>query len=139
MNPAFFQTSRGLAVLSSLLLAAAGSAMAADHVDLLGTWSWVMPKPACTITRSFQADGTAQVVNGQKKTTGTFVVKANRQRTGRQMIFTVTSDDGGRDCDGSTEKTTGTRYLVYIDIDGATMRMCLDSAKSSCLGPYLKR
>jgi hypothetical protein len=132
-------TTRHLAITALLLLAGTQSALANDHADLLGTWSWSMPRPACQITRTFSADGTTQVVNGGKKTSGTFVVKANRERTARQLIYTVTSDDGGTDCDGSTHKTVGARYLSYVDVSGSSLRMCLDAAKSSCLGPYRRR
>lgn len=128
-----------IALASCALPLASGSAAAAEAADLVGTWVWQMPRPSCTITRTFSADGTAQVVNGQKKTSGTYVVRENRARTGRQLIYTVATDGGGTDCDGTSGTTVGTRYLAYLDIGGSSMRLCLDSAKSACMGPYRKR
>jgi hypothetical protein len=122
-----------------ILLASPSVSRAAGNADLIGTWAWQMPKPACSITRTFSPDGTAKVLNGQKNTTGTYSVKENRARTGRQLIYTVATDDGGTDCDGTTRSTVGTRYLAYLDISGSSMKLCLDSAKSACMGPYRRR
>jgi hypothetical protein len=49
------------------------------------------------------------------------------------------TDDGGINCDGSSSSTVGTRYLAYVFTDSAGLLMCLDSARTSCLGPYRKR
>lgn len=127
------------ACLPALFLAVCLPTSASDSSDLLGTWTWTIPKTGCTMTRTFRDDGTISVVNGQKSTAGTFTVKWNRERTGRMLVSTITSDSGGKDCDGTTTSTVGRRYLAYVHTDGAGLLMCLDSARSSCLGPYRKR
>jgi len=42
----------------------AASSFAQDPVqsDLLGTWTWTMPKTNCVITRTYRADGMSQRV-----------------------------------------------------------------------------
>lgn len=140
-RPTLMVKMRCLATLAALcfLLASPAVSRAADNADLIGTWVWQMPRPACSITRTFSADGTVKVLNGQKNTTGTYSVRQNRERTARQLIYTVATDDGGTDCDGTKRSTVGTRYLVFLDISGSSMRLCVDSSKSGCMGPYRKR
>jgi hypothetical protein len=91
------------------------------------------------MTRTFQADGGTKVLNGQNSFSGAYTVKWNRERTSRMLITNVTADDGGRDCDGSGDSKVGKRFLAYVHVDAAGMLMCLDSAKTSCMGPYRKR
>lgn len=63
-----------LAVLVALAVLP-NAATAQTQADLIGTWTWNMPKPACTLTRTFRADGSIVVVNGEKRTEGTFVFR----------------------------------------------------------------
>jgi hypothetical protein len=128
-----------LPLLAAGLLAAPASARANDHADVVGTWTWTLPKTGCTMTRTFQADGGTKVLNGQNSFSGAYTVKWNRERTSRMLITNVTADDGGRDCDGSGDSKVGKRFLAYVHVDAAGMLMCLDSAKTSCMGPYRKR
>lgn len=128
-----------LIALPAFLLALPLGSRAGDNTDLVGTWTWAMPKTGCTMTRTFRNDGTTTVVNGKKTVTGTYVVKWNKARSGRMLVSTITSDSGGQDCDGSNASTVGTKYLAYVFTDGTGLQMCLDSAKTSCLGPYQRR
>jgi hypothetical protein len=112
---------------------------ASDAGDLIGTWTWTLPKTNCAMTRTFRSDGTTTVVNGKKTVTGTYVVKWNKARTARALTSTIATDDGGVDCDGTKASTVGTRYQVYVFTEGPGLHMCLDSARTSCLGPYQRR
>ncbi len=129
---------RAVAVFFGLASLPSG-ANAQIQAELIGTWIWNMPKPACTITRTFRADGTVVVVNGEKRTEGTFVFRPGKGGGAPTVIYTVTKDAGGRDCDGSSADTTGKRYLFYVEIDRRGLRTCLDSTRTTCLGPYLRR
>jgi hypothetical protein len=125
--------------LFSLLLLLAFQARATGSEDVVGTWSWTMPKTNCQMTRTYRSDGSTTVVNGKKTVAGTYSIKWNKKRTGRMLISTIVSDDGGMDCDGASASTVGKRYLAYVFAEGSDMYMCLDSARTSCLGPYRKR
>lgn len=127
-----------LAVLVALAVLP-NAATAQTQADLIGTWTLNMPKPACTLTRTFRADGSIVVVNGEKRTEGTFVFRPGKGAGAPTVVYTVSKDAGGRDCDGSSADTTGKRYLFYVEIDRIGLRTCFDSARTSCLGPYLRR
>ena len=140
VTPNFMPPTRdSLLALSACILALSSGSHASDNADLLGTWAWTLPKTGCTMTRTFRGDGTTTVVNGRKTVTGTYTIKWNKARSGRMLISTITSDGGGQDCDGSNASTVGTRYLAYVFTDGAGLQMCLDSARTNCLGPYQRR
>jgi hypothetical protein len=128
-----------LTAFAALLVALPGASAASDVADLFGTWTWTIPKTGCTMTRTFRSDGTTTVVNGKKTVTGTYVVRWNKARTGRTLASTIATDDGGQDCDGTKASAVGTRYLAYVFLERPGLFMCLDSARTSCLGPYQKR
>ncbi len=128
-----------LVALCAFLLAVPLTSRASDIEDLVGTWTWTLPKTGCAMTRTFRSDGTTTVVNGKKTVTGTYVVKWNKARTGRTLTSTIATDDGGPDCDGTRASTVGTKYQAYVFTEGPGLHMCLDSARTSCLGPYRRR
>jgi len=110
--------------------------------DLLGTWTWTMPKTGCVITRTFRPDGTLQVVNGKKTTEGTYSIRTARSSGMPTVVYSVSRDGGGRDCDGESGSTVGKRYLAYVDINApkSEMTMCLSSDRATCLlGPYVRK
>jgi len=133
------QATRQLLAAFPLVIAMSSPAHATGTEDIVGTWTWTMPKPTCQMTRTFRSDGTTTIVNGKKTVNGTYSVKWNKERTGRMLISTITSDDGGTDCDGTSASTVGKRYLAYVFAEASGMLMCLDSAKNGCLGPYRRR
>lgn len=112
------------------------TSFASEASDIIGTWTWTIAKTGCTMTRTFRGDGSTAVVNGKKNTTGTFNVKWTRERTGRMLVHSVATDDGGTDCDDTASSTVGKRYISCVHTDGSGLHMCLDSARSACLGPY---
>jgi hypothetical protein len=134
-----FRNAGTLMALCSFLLALSSPAQAAADDDIVGTWTWTLPKPTCQMTRTYRSDGTTTVVNGSKTVNGTYTVKWNKERTGRMLISTITTDDGGTDCDGTKASTVGRRYLAYVFPESAGLLMCLDSSKNGCLGPYRRR
>lgn len=129
-------------LLSSVALAAlasvAGTARATDP-GLVGTWTWSLPNNGCAMRRTFNADGTTTVINGTKTVTGSYLVKWNRERTLRTVISQISTDNGGRNCDGDSSSTVGRKYLFYGFNDGTGLLMCLDEAKTSCQGPYTRQ
>lgn len=128
-----------LPMLAVALLVATATARAGDHDDLVGTWTWALPKTGCTMTRTFQADGTTKVISGRKTTTGKYTVKWNRERTSRTVISDILTDEGGVDCDESGGSLMGKRFLFYVVIENGGMQMCLDPSRTACMGPYRKR
>lgn len=130
---------RFLPMLAAALLATTARANAGEHDDLVGTWTWTLPKTGCAMTRTFQADGTTKVVSGQKTTSGRYIVKWNRERTSRMVISTIETDAGGVDCDQSADNQVGKRFLFYPIMESGGMLMCLDPSKLGCMGPYRKR
>lgn len=110
--------------------------------DLLGTWTWAMPKTGCVITRSFRPDGTVLVVNGKKTTEGTYSIRTAKSSGKPMVVYSVTRDSGGRNCDDESDSTVGKRYLAYFDFNflKTEMTMCLSSDSSTCLlGPYRRK
>jgi len=128
-----------LPMLVAVLLATAATAYAGEHDDLVGTWTWTLPKTGCAMTRTFQADGTTKVVSGQKTTTGKYFVKWNRERTSRMVISDIQTDTGGVDCDQSGQSQVGKRFLFYPVMEDGGMLMCLDPSRLGCMGPYRRR
>lgn len=128
-----------LPMLAATFLTLSGAVRAGEHDDLVGTWTWTLPKTGCAMTRTFQPDGSTKVVSGQKTMTGKYKVKWNRERTGRMVTSDIATDDGGLDCDDVRQSRVGTRFLFYLFIENGGMLMCLDSARSACMGPYRKR
>jgi hypothetical protein len=129
--------------LCALIVASfAASSFAQDRgqSDILGTWTWTMPKTKCIITRTYRADGTSQVTNGQKKTEGKFSVRTDRDSGMQMVIYTVSKDGGGRNCDDESDDTTGKRYLAYFETRGSDLTMCIGPERAACLyGPYRRQ
>lgn len=110
--------------------------------DLLGTWVWTMPKTGCVITRTFRPDGTILVVNGKKTTEGTYSIRTSKSSDAPFVVYSVTRDGGGRNCDDESDSTVGKRYLAYFNFNllKTEMTMCLSSDPSTCLlGPYRRK
>lgn len=110
--------------------------------DLLGTWTWTMPKTGCVITRTFRPDGTILVVNGKKTTEGTYSIRTSKSSDAPYVVYSVARDGGGRNCDDESDSTVGKRYLAYFNFNflKSEMTMCLSSDRSTCLlGPYRRK
>jgi len=110
--------------------------------DLLGTWTWTMPKTGCVITRTFRPDGTILVVNGKKTTEGTYSIRTSKSSDAPFVVYSVTRDGGGRSCDDESDSTVGKRYLAYFNFNfpKTEMTMCLSSDRATCLlGPYRRK
>jgi len=129
-----------LGVLIFALFVASSFAQDPVQGDLLGTWTWTMPKTNCVITRTYRADGTSLIINGQKKTEGKFAVRTDRDSGMRMVIYTVSKDGGGRNCDGESDDTTGTRDLAYFETKGSNLTMCIGPDRAACVyGPYRRQ
>lgn len=99
-----------------------------------------MPKTNCVTTRTYRADGTSLIMNGQKKTEGKFSVRTDRDSGMQMVIYTVSKDGGGRNCDGESDDTTGTRYLAYFEMKGSNLTMCIGPDRAACVyGPYRRQ
>jgi len=129
-------------IVALMFASFASSSFAQDpgQNDILGTWTWTMPKTNCVITRTYRADGMSQVMNGGKKTEGRFSVRTDRDSGMRMVIYTVSKDGGGQNCDGESDDTTGRRYLAYFETKGSNLTMCIGPDRAACVyGPYRRQ
>ncbi|WP_440224795.1 hypothetical protein ACQQ2N_06050 [Dokdonella sp. MW10] len=107
---------------------------------LVGTWAWTMPDTSCRIVRTYHADGTGEVVNGEKRTQGRYEVRTDRDSGMSTVTYTVARDDGGRNCDGESGDTTGRLYMSFFEASGSTMTMCIGPQRDACVyGPYRRQ
>lgn len=127
-------------LVTALAVAAPAAAQSSANADLVGTWTWATPR-GCLITRTFLPDGTAKVVNGAKRTEGTYAVRKARDGKSRHVLYDVKADAGGRNCDDEAGSTVGQRWIFYIDAGplGREMSVCLDPSRAHCMGPYRRK
>ncbi len=129
-----------LAASISCVLALSACSQGSDQGALVGTWAWTMPNTSCRIVRTYHADGTGEVVNGEKKTQGRYEVRADRDGGLSTVAYTVTKDEGGRNCDGESSDTTGMRYQAWFETSGSTLTMCIGPQRDACVyGPYRRQ
>ena len=79
-------------------------------------------------------------MNGQKKTEGKFSVRTDRDSGMQIVIYMVSKDGRGRNCDGESDYTTGTRHLAYFETKGSNLTMCIGPERTACVyGPYRRQ
>lgn len=124
-------------IAAAALLAAAGAKAAAQQPSIVGAWEWARKKDACPEQHVYREDGTLSIRSGGKVTEGTFLMAWAPEPGGRYRLTVVTvKDDGGRDCDGSTEDRTGRQSVVYVLFSQSreSMIQCGSPAGADCTG-----
>ena len=127
------------ALVATLTLLAAGSwkVSSAQQPSIVGTWEWARKKDGCPERHVYRDDGTVSIRRGDKLTENTYLMAWAPEPTGRYPLAVVTvRDDGGRDCDGSTEDGTGRRSVVYVLFSQSheSMIQCGSPAGADCTG-----
>lgn len=121
----------------ALLLATASTAASAQQPSIVGTWEWTRKKNACVEQLVFRDDGTAAIRRGEERTENTYLMSWAPEPNGRYRLTLVTvKDHGGRDCDDSTEDSTGRRSIVYILFSQSreSMIFCNSPEGADCTG-----
>ena len=99
----------------ALLIAASATAASAQQPSIVGTWEWTRRKNGCAEQLVFRDDGTVAIQRGEERTENTFLMSWAPEPNGRYRLTLVTvKDHGGRDCEDSTEDSTGRRSVVYV-------------------------
>ncbi len=99
----------------ALLTAGAGDGAFGQQPSIVGTWEWARARDGCTEQYVFRDNGTVAIRRGNKQTENTYLMSWAPEPKGRyRLTITTVKDDGGRDCDGSTEDTGGRLSIVYV-------------------------
>jgi len=99
----------------ALLLAGASKCAVGQQPDIVGTWEWTRKKDNCAEQYVYRQDGTLSIRRGEESTENTFRMSWAPEPNGRYRVTVVTvRDDGGRDCEGSIEDSTGRQSVVYV-------------------------
>jgi hypothetical protein len=128
---------RLVAMTVSLLLGVPWCVAHGQQPDIVGTWEWTRKKDGCPEQYVYRRDGTLSIRRGDERSENTFRMSWAPEPGGRYKVAVVTvRDDGGRDCDGSTEDGTGRQYVVYVLFGQSreTMIQCGSPAGADCTG-----
>jgi hypothetical protein len=133
------QDSKRLIRMAALATLAAGgwTAVPAQQPNIVGTWEWSRKKDACPEQYVFRDDGTVSMQRGEKRTENTYLMSWAPEPNGRyKLTVTTVEDDGGRDCDGSTEVGTGRQSVVYVLFSQSRESMihCKSPEGADCTG-----
>lgn len=123
--------------MAGVLFAATWTAASGKQPDIVGTWEWTRKKDGCFEQHTYRPDGTLSVRRGEERTESTFRMAWSPEPSGRYRVTIVTvKDDGGRDCEGSTEDSAGRQRTVYVLFgqSGETMIQCDSPAGADCTG-----
>ena len=126
-----------VAVTVAALFPVAWQGANAQQPDIVGTWEWTRKKDGCLERYVYRADGTLTATRGEERTENTYLMSWAPEPGGRYKVTVVTvKDDGGRDCDGSTEDGGGQRRIVYVLFGQSreTMIQCDSPAGADCIG-----
>jgi len=98
-----------------LLTAGAGDGAFGQQPSIVGTWEWTRARDGCAEQYVFRDNGTVAIRRGNKQTENTYLMSWAPEPNGRyKLTITTLKDDGGLDCDGSTEDGSGRRSIVYV-------------------------
>jgi hypothetical protein len=96
-------------------MAASATAASAQQPSIVGTWEGTRKKNGCVEQCVFRDDATLAIQRGEERTKNTYRTSWAPEPNGRYRLTLVTvKDHGGRDCEDSTEDSTGRRSVVYI-------------------------
>ena len=126
-----------LLAAAAVLLGAAWTAAQGQQPDIVGTWEWTHRKDGCLEQFVYRPDGSLSARRGEERTESTYRMSWAPEPSGRYGLTLVTNkDDGGRDCNGSTDDDTGRRRTVYVLFGQSreTMIQCDSPAGTDCTG-----
>lgn len=109
----------------------------AQQPSIVGTWEWTRKSNDCAEQYVFREGGSLSIRKGEKLTENTYLMSWAPEPGGRYRVTVVTvADNGGRDCEGSTEDATGRRSTVYVLFGQSreTMIQCGSPAGADCTG-----
>ena len=121
----------------AVLLTVAWSGARGQQPDIAGTWEWSRRKDGCAEQYVYRPDGTLSIRRGEESTENTYRMSWAPEPGGRYKVTVVTvKDDGGRDCDGSSDDDTGRQRVVYVLFGQSreTMIQCSSEAGADCTG-----
>ena len=121
----------------TLLLGGAWKCALGQQPDIVGTWEWTRKKDNCSEQYVYGQDGTLSIRRGEKRTENTYRMSWAPEPNGRYRVIVATvKDDGGRDCEGSTEDSKGRQSIVYVLFGQSreTMIQCDSPAGADCTG-----
>jgi len=129
---------RRVVLFAAVILFSAGAwnGASAQQPNLVGTWEWTR-KNGYSEQYVFRGDGTVSIKRGDKKTENTYLMSWAAEPNGRYKLAMVTvKDHGGRDCEDSTEDSTGMHSTVYILFAQSreTMIQCDSPDRANCTG-----
>jgi len=126
-----------LVVAAALLLCGASECALGRQPEIVGTWEWTRKKDDCPEQYVYRQDGTLSVRRGEERTENTYRMSWAPEPNGRYRVTVVTvRDDGGRDCNGSVEDSTGGQSTVYVLFGQSqeTMIQCGSPTGADCTG-----
>lgn len=126
-----------LLTVPALLAAGACASAFGRQPEIVGTWEWTRKKDNCPEQYVYRQDGTLSVRRGEEQTENTYRISWAPEPNGRYRVTVVTvRDDGGRDCNGSVEDSTGGQSTVYVLFGQSqeTMIQCGSPAGADCTG-----
>ena len=126
-----------LVVAAALLLCGVPECALGRQPEIVGTWEWTRKKDDCPEQYVYRQDGTLSVRRGEERTENTYRMSWAPEPNGRYRVTVVTvRDDGGRDCNGSVEDSTGGQSTVYVLFGQSqeTMIQCGSPAGADCTG-----
>lgn len=104
-----------------------------------GRWS-SRDTEQCRYVITFAPDGTILVESGEEILKGTYaLVRTPALKAFGRLTRTITYDNGGRDCQGSTRNDAGQSASAYAFLDNAdTLRLCFDAEAKRCFGLFVR-
>jgi hypothetical protein len=123
-----------------IMLAHYAAAKDVKH-PIVGAWEWKTDRTKCAETYTYRRDGTALVESADDRNEDVYEISPATEGNNRHLMkVTTVKDNGGKDCSGSDENSTGDSATVYIEFDSSynEMLVCLDATTYRCFGP-LKR
>jgi hypothetical protein len=126
-----------LRLATALAIAALSGAAFGQQPSIAGTWEWTSKKSGCSEQYVFRDNGTVSIKRGDEQTENSYLMSWAPESSGRyKLTITTLKDNGGRDCDGAADDSTGRRSVVYVLFSQSRESMihCGSPAGTDCTG-----
>ncbi len=107
---------------------------------VVGLWS--LQINGCTESYNFLPNGIREVSSNLEVVEASYTISKSPQESGfYKLVDTVISDNGKKDCTGSTADMTGDVAELYIAFraEGNLMLVCYEESFERCFGPMKKQ